>query len=125
MRLPHFRVRTLMLAIALLALLVWGALMGTRAYDYGRLAREYGFLERTWRQHAVRDRAIPGRGRSVAAVWGPEIAAYYAPLARKYRRAMWRPWDPVAPDPPAPVFGRPRSDPAVLPGAATAPARRA
>jgi hypothetical protein len=105
MRRPHFRVRTLMLAVGIVALLVWGAMMGTRSYVYYRLAREYSIQERGWRENAVRDRGNPARARSVAAVWGLEIAEYYAPLARKYRRAMWRPWAPVAPDPPAPVFG--------------------
>ncbi len=44
--------------------------------------------------------------REVGAVYGPQIAEYYAPLAEKYRRAMWRPWMPVAPDPHAPGFDR-------------------
>ena len=105
MRLPHFRVRTLMLAVGVVALLVWGAMMGVRSYVYYRLAREYGTYERVWRENAARDRAIPANTRSVEAVWGPEVAEYYAPLARKYRQAMWRPWAPVAPDPPAPVLG--------------------
>ena len=102
MRLPRFRVRTLMIAVGVVALLVWGAIMGTRSYVYYRFARTYGTYERQWREMAVRDR---GKPRSIAAKWGPQIAEYYAPLARKYRRAMWRPWMPVAPDPPAPVFG--------------------
>ena len=46
MRLPHFRVRTLMLAVGVVALLVWVAMMGTRSYVYYRLAREYGANER-------------------------------------------------------------------------------
>jgi hypothetical protein len=105
MRLPHFRVRTLMLAVGIVALLIWGAMMATRTYVYYRLAREYGLQERLWREHAVRDRGNPASARSVAAVWGLGIAEDRATLARKYRRAMWRPWAPVAPDPPAPVFG--------------------
>jgi hypothetical protein len=105
MRVPYFRVRTLMLAVGIAALLVWGAMMAARSYVYYTLARQYGVQERGWRVNALRDRGSPARARSVAAVWGLEIAEYYAPLVRKYRRAMWRPWAPVAPDPPAPVFG--------------------
>lgn len=105
MRLPHFRVRTLMLTVGVVALLVWGAMMAIRSYVYHGLASEYGLQERLWREHAVRDRRDPASARSVAAVWGPEIAEDRATLARKYRRAMWHPWTPVAPDPPAPVFG--------------------
>src|SRR4051812_37952742 len=33
--------------------------------------------------------------------WCIRQAAYYARLKRKYRRAAWRPWESVAPDPPA------------------------
>jgi hypothetical protein len=105
MRLPRFRVRTLMIAVGVVALLIWGAMMGTRSFVYYRLARTYGTYERQWREMAVRDRGIPTRARSVHVKWGPQIAEYYAPLAQKYRRAMWRPWMPVAPDPPWPVFG--------------------
>jgi hypothetical protein len=96
-----------MVVVAVVALLVWGAMMGLRSYDYYRLARIYGTYERQWREMATRDRGIPTRTRCIAAIWGRQIAEYYAPLARKYRRAMWRPWMPVAPDPPAPVFGSP------------------
>ena len=46
MRLPRFRVRTLMLGVGVLALLVWGAMMGTRSYHYYRLASFYSFEER-------------------------------------------------------------------------------
>ena len=107
LRLPHFRVRTLMIAVAVLALLFWVTTMGTRSFICYRLASEYGTYERQWREMAIRDRGIPSRARSsIAAKWGPDIAEFYAPLAEKYRRAMWRPWMPVAPDPPAPVFGQ-------------------
>ncbi len=94
MRLPHFRVRTLMLAVGVVALLLWGAKMGFRSYGYSRLAREYGTQERHWREIAARNRGW--------ADFGSQCAEYYAQLARKYRRATWNPLMPVAPDPPAP-----------------------
>jgi hypothetical protein len=94
MRLPRFRVRTLMLAVAAVALLVWGGMMGVRSYDYSRRARFYGEQERGWREIAARNRLRPEFSR--------ECAEYFAQLTRKYRRAMWRPWAPVAPDPYAP-----------------------
>jgi hypothetical protein len=106
MRLPRFRVRTLMVAVGLVASLIWGAMMGARSYSFGIRARIYDFQERHWREHAKRDLAR-GSTQTLAARWGLQTAEYYAPLARKYRRAMWRPWIPVAPDPPAPVFGSP------------------
>jgi hypothetical protein len=96
MRMPRFRVRTLMLAVGLVAVLVWAAMMGSRSYDYYRRARFCSFAERGWRESTAR-----GRWRREI---GSECADYYAQLASKYRRAMWRPWMPVAPDPHAPGF---------------------
>lgn len=104
MRPPRFRVRTLMIAVAAVALFGWGAMMAGRSYVYYRLATTYGTQERQWRYMAKRDRNKPG---SIAAKWGVQSADFYAPLARKYRRAMWQPWRSVAPDPPAPMFGSP------------------
>jgi len=96
MRLPRFRVRTLMIAVGVAALLVWGAMMGARSYIFYRLAGEYGAHERGWREIAAR--------RQESAEFGLECAEYFAQLAGKYGRAMWRPWLPVAPDPHAPGY---------------------
>ena len=96
MRLPRFRVRTLMVVVGVVALFIWGAMMGSRSYVYFRLAREYGANARGWRE-------IAARGRWDAS-FASECAEYFTPLARKYRRAMWRPWMPVAPDPHAPGY---------------------
>lgn len=97
------RVRTLMIVVGVVALLIWGGMMGFRSYVYYRLASEYARQEGFWRKSAAEGRGKPTR--EVGAVWGDQVADFYAPLATKYRRAMWRPWAPVAPDPPAPVFG--------------------
>jgi hypothetical protein len=102
-RLPRFRVRTLMVLVGVVALLIAGSMMGLRSYVYYRLASTYSRYERDWRIMARRD-LDRGDTRSVSARWGLQIAEFYAPLAQKYRRAMWRPWMPVAPDPPAPIF---------------------
>lgn len=96
MRLPSFRVRTLMIAVSVVALLVWGAMMGWRSYNYYTLARGYGAQEYGWRSIAGRDRWD--------AKFATECTEYFAQLTRKYRRAMWRPWLPVAPDPHAPGY---------------------
>src|SRR5947199_6341571 len=84
MRLPRFRVRTLMGVVVVVALLLWGAMMGSRSYDHSRRARIYGEQERGWREIAARKHSL--------ASFAAECAEYYAQLARKYRRAMWRPW---------------------------------
>jgi hypothetical protein len=100
MRRPRIRLRTLMLAIALVTLLLWGAMTGARAYSYYRLATEYTYLERINREMAIQGRKDPATRRTIDAIYGPNIAKHYAVLARKYRRAMWRPWIAIAPEPP-------------------------
>jgi hypothetical protein len=96
MRMLRFRVRTLLAVVGLVALFVWAAMMGSRSYDYYRRASKYGLEERVWRESTAR-----GDWRREI---GSECADYFAQLAGKYRRAMWRPWMPVAPDPHAPGF---------------------
>jgi hypothetical protein len=74
--------------------LVAAAMMGLRSYVCYRLASHYSLEVCVWRKSTARGD------------WRPEIGAacidYFAQLAGKYRRAMWRPWLPIAPDPPAP-----------------------
>jgi hypothetical protein len=98
MRLPRFRVRTLMIAVGVVALFIWGAMMASQSYDYYRLARKYGADERGWREIAMRNR-WPERKQ-----FHSECVQYFAGLSAKYRQAMWRPWLPVPPDPHAPGF---------------------
>jgi hypothetical protein len=94
MRVPRFRVRTLMAAVGLMAALFWAAMMGLRSYVYYRLASNYSLEERVWRESTARGDWRPEVGS--------ECADYFAQLAGKYRGAMWRPWQPVASDPLAP-----------------------
>jgi hypothetical protein len=94
MRALRFRVRTLIAAVGLVAVLVWAAMMGSRSYDYYRRAREHSAQERGWRESVARGR-LPRE-------FSAECAEYFAQLAAKYRRAMWRPWLSIAPDPYAP-----------------------
>jgi hypothetical protein len=54
-RLARFRVRTLMFAVGVVALLIWGAMMAFHSYDYYRRAREYGAQERRRRERAARN----------------------------------------------------------------------
>ena len=99
MKRPHLprlrlRVRTLIVLVALVAVLIWGVMMGSRSLDYARLASQYGDQERHWRREATQ-----GDFRREFCI---ECAAYFAQLTAKYRQAMWHPWRPVAPDPFAP-----------------------
>ena len=98
MRLPRFRVRTLMIAVSVTALLLWGTMMGFRSCDYYRRAMAYGAQERGWREIAARGR--PPEWEQ----FHSDCVDYFAGLSAKYRRAMWRPWLPVAPDPHAPGY---------------------
>jgi hypothetical protein len=91
MRALRFRVRTLMAAVGLAAVLVWAAMMGFRSYVHYALASKYRFQESMWREQAVKYRS--GSEDSLA------TADFCAQMASKHRRAMWRPWTPVAPDP--------------------------
>ena len=99
MRLPRLRVRTCMLLVGVVALLVWGTMIGVRWYEYCQRARIYSIQERDWREMAHRD-LRHGNTRTIAATSGLQAADYYGRLVRKYRRAMWRPWIPVDWEPP-------------------------
>jgi hypothetical protein len=96
MRLPRFRVRTLMIAVAAAGLLICGVTMVSRSLDYYRRARDFGRQEWGWRR-------IASQGDRDAK-FVSECVNYFARLTAKYRRAIWRPWLPVAPDPHAPGF---------------------
>ena len=97
MRALRFRVRTLMAAVGLVAVLVSAAMMGFRSCVHYSLASRYSFQERGWREEAAK-----GRIRREDCL---ESAEFCAQMAGKHRRAMWRPWLPVAPDPPVYVVG--------------------
>ena len=86
MRPPSFRVRTLMVMVAVVALLVWGANMGLQSYEYYARARMHADQEAYWRAESSSEAAA-------------KTAAYHARLTAKCRRAMWCPWMDVEPDP--------------------------
>jgi hypothetical protein len=98
MRLPRMTTRRLMVLVAIVASLVWGAMMGVRSYDCYRIARYFGDQERGWRIIASR------KEDPKQAQFHSECIQYCAMLSAKYRLAMWRPWLPVAPDPHAPGY---------------------
>jgi hypothetical protein len=85
-----------MIAVGLVALLIWGAKMGTFSYVYYRRAMYFELEERGWREAATE-----GRFKVDFCL---QFVDYFARLSRKYRRGMWCPWLPIAPDPHAPGF---------------------
>ncbi len=90
-RLPRFRVRTLIMAVGIVALLIWAPMMGSRSFVHYSLASRYSFAERVWREEAAK---VHFRREGREECLG--LADYYAQMAGKHRRAIWRPWLPVA-----------------------------
>ena len=97
MRLPRFRVRTLMIVVGVVALLIWGAMLASRSYDYYR--RE-GIRSPGAADGANRLEEPSARVEAISFGVRPVLRA----VGAKYRQAMWRPWMPVAPDPHAPGY---------------------
>ena len=95
MRPPQTRTRSLMLAVAGSALLIWGAKLAGLSFQYVRLANQYG-------QHSAGWRSIAGRRQDGMGKFALECADYFETLEVKYRRASLMPWGAVAPDPLAP-----------------------
>ena len=90
MRLPTYRVRTLMMAFVLVALLMWGTRLGWRAFQYDQTFRYCSQQERGWLSIAVRrqaDLAIAGKADPGMANFAAKCAEYYAGLRQKYRQA--------------------------------------
>jgi hypothetical protein len=97
LRLPRFRIRTLMVLVGLVAVLLWGAMMLPRSYAYYEQAMA---LERHYREEVRKARTRPER----------QLAEFTAAAARKYRRAMYLPFLPGAPALPVRVVVRPLTE---------------
>ena len=110
----RFTVRRLMVAVAVISVLLTAGIVGRRWMDFSRRARSHaaqawGYsLEAGNSYQLAYDDIRSGNGEASAresaeegATWHG-LALYHDALRRKYERAMWRPWSPVAPDPPPP-----------------------
>ena len=109
---PRFTVRRLMIAVAILALLMGGALKFREwrrfAATYRAKAQEHADVESMLRSIA----AIDGDASPVDISLAPntptkrfpirDVADHEARLRRKYERAASRPWFPISPDSPTP-----------------------
>ena len=113
MRPPRFRLRALLVAVAVAAAAMGAVLMLQRAAAYRRLAESYAERERMHRDSAAIATAeaedLAERGSADgASLWRDRAgdnaakAARNAELSRKYRHAATRPWiaAPPAPSPP-------------------------
>ena len=101
MRPPRFRLRTLLVAVAVVAVVLgfvcWKREMERRAYVYQRRAF----------YHLVR--GFDGVRDWIRARRSPEVhrrVVYHDALAKKWHRAWRYPWLPVEPDPPEPEWAR-------------------
>jgi hypothetical protein len=94
MRLPRFRLRALMLVIAVVVLLIGGvAELPRRRERFQRYASYH-----TWESIP----SGPGYPESLDEAARRGRSEWQAALAKKYRRAARHPWLPVWPDPPEP-----------------------
>ena len=112
MRPPRFRLRTLLVAVAVVALLMGGSVEVVRLRRQSAIYRDradhHAAVEGVLRSIAARQ----GDGSPVDDSPGPGVrskrftarimAEHEARLRLKYDRAVARPWRPVAPDPPPP-----------------------
>lgn len=109
MRLPRFTVRTMIVVVAASAIACFAEQMARTSLDRQRIAE---FHSATAGSHSWFCAGLPStdeqrrqlkdaRDRWARSRHG-RMARYHSALATKYRRAVFRPWIPVAPDPPPP-----------------------
>jgi hypothetical protein len=91
MRLPRFRLRTLMVAVAVVALVSGGWSMWSRSDRFTRIG---------WSHQARKNSLAANPPRVGDADRGRE--GWHAAMAAKYFRAARSPWLPVEPDPSPP-----------------------
>jgi hypothetical protein len=106
MRAPHFRVRTMMIAIVVLALLLWGGMLATRSITYSFWASGVAQKRDAYRAdiQALERRAGKGLTARDAELlaYGRRMVQYLDRQHARYERAVHHPWLPVEPDPPVP-----------------------
>jgi hypothetical protein len=107
MQMPRvrFRVRSMMVVVAIVALSMWAKFqVEARRTYFSQLVRQYDD-----QRYVASAFAYSGPGGAIMdermkadAVRRATASAYYSDLIRKYERAARYPWLPVAPDPPKP-----------------------
>jgi hypothetical protein len=102
MRLPRvrFTVRRMILAVAVLAALIWGGTLWQRAVLYQWKTRFHSQMERSSVIAVIEGPNNANREEltEMSRAW----ANHHAALRRKYELAAARPWVYVPPDPPQP-----------------------
>jgi len=97
MRLPRMTTRRWMIAVAVVALILWMASLLLLSARYRKRAGQYELelMGATPILMGPRERHRIVRPPSAHLLWARE-------MANKYRRASWCPWLPVEPDSPPP-----------------------
>ncbi len=110
MRVPRvrFTVRRLMVAVAIVALLLWGGVLASRSIYYGLIARALSqkqqlYLADTLALEKRSARGLtPDEARQVT--YGHRMVNFIALQRANYRRAARSPWLPIEPLPPVPKY---------------------
>jgi hypothetical protein len=92
MRVPRFRIRTLMIAVVVVALMLGVARMTWLSIEYRRRALDHGSIRL--------DMQVPMDART--SDWVRRFHVYHQAMREKWERAARRPWLSVEPDPPEP-----------------------
>jgi hypothetical protein len=96
----RFTVRWLMVAVAVLALLIWSVMVSMRWNDYRRRAEYHDSVANTLLGEIGNLQEQGGQADQVN--MRREVMADEIRLARRCRRAMLRPWLPITSTPPEP-----------------------
>jgi hypothetical protein len=95
-----------MIAVAVLAILLWGGILATRSIYYGFVAEMLAEKHRLILSDTLvlERRAAKGLTAKEAklATYGRQMVVYLANQRARYERAARYPWLPVEPDPPLP-----------------------
>ena len=106
MRRFNFRLRTLMMAVALVALLLCGGLLAIRSVSHAFWANGVAKKRDAYRVdlQALERRAAKGLTAQEAEqlAYGHRMMEYLADQQARYERAARSPWLPKEPDPPPP-----------------------
>jgi len=105
-----FTLRSLMTAVAIVALMAWGCMLWHRSAEFAAEASEHGVRCSIHETNVTlidfqRGRWYPGNlnAHDPRRILHEQWARYEDRMYRKYRRAAFLPWLPVSPDLPAPL----------------------
>ncbi len=97
MPLPRFRIRTLMIAVAVVALTMVALKLRQRSQEFSKQAKVYAFRAALYESGKVWIRDMPRASETF-----PATARHYRRESMRYARAARYPWLSVTPDRPLP-----------------------